>query len=129
MRIVHDPAGEARELATDVEVSESAIEQARGLMFRSSLPDGYGLVFPFEAPAWPLSLLFDDAGWRSIHMLFVRVSLDVLWLVDDEVRKVERLRPWRGVALGKADTVVELPAGAAEGVSAGDVVVVEERDG
>jgi hypothetical protein len=84
-------------------------------MLRRSLPEGYGLVFPFE-----------EAKTRSIHMLFVPIPLDVLWLVEDEVTRVERLRPWLGFGHSIADTVVELPAGAAAGVEAGDTVEILE---
>lgn len=130
MRVVHRPAdGDERVLAGDVEFAESTLEQARGLMFRSSVPDDFALVFRFEPPGWPLSRWFDDEGWRLIHMLFVGAPLDVLWLTDGEVQKVERLDPWTGVGAARADTVIELPAGAAEGVSVGDVVEVEGGPG
>lgn len=115
MQIVHDPEGAARPIATEVERAESIVEQGLGLMFRSSIPEDYGLVFPF-----------DDAGRRFIHMVFVRFPLDVIWLVDDEVQQVSTLQPWRSVGYAKADTVLELPGGAAEGVSEGDTVVVRE---
>jgi uncharacterized membrane protein (UPF0127 family) len=114
MRVVHDPDGAGRTLATQVDRAESMVEQARGVMFRRSLPDGYALVFPF-----------DGVGRRFIHMLFVAVSLDVLWVADGEVQQVKRMHPWRSFGYAKADTVLELPAGAAQGVSAGDTVVVE----
>ncbi|NHX37058.1 DUF192 domain-containing protein [Halolamina sp. R1-12] len=84
-------------------------------MFRRSIPKGYALVFSFDEPAT-----------RTIHTLFVLAPIDVLWLVDDEVIRVERLHPFRGLAHGLADTVVELPAGAAEGVEPGDTVRLEE---
>lgn len=100
-------------LASDAEKAIGLLAKSRGLMFRGSVPDGYGLVFPFGEPAT-----------RTIHMLFVRVPLDVLWLVDDEVTRMETLQPWTGIAHGLADTVVELPAGAAESVEAGDTVEV-----
>jgi uncharacterized membrane protein (UPF0127 family) len=114
MRLVHDPDGAARSLATEVEYAESILEQSRGLMFRSSIPDDYALVFPF-----------DRASRQFIHMLFVRFPLDVLWLVDDAVQAVETLQPWRSFGYAKADTVIELPSGAASGVSAGDTVRIE----
>ena len=117
MRIVHESAGESRPLATDVDRAETMLEQSRGLMFRGSIPDGYGLVFPF-----------DGVGRRFIHMLFVRFPLDVLWLVDDEVQAVATMQPWRSIGYAKADTVLELPAGAADGVSEGDTVVVSDGD-
>jgi len=115
MQVVHDPEGAARPIATEVERAESVLEQSLGLMFRSEIPDDYGLVFPF-----------DDVGRRFIHMVFVRFPLDVIWLADDEVQRVSTLRPWRSVGYARADTVLELPGGAAEGVSEGDTVVVRE---
>jgi len=113
MRVVHDPEGANRTLATEVDRAESMFEQSRGVMFKRSLPEGYALVFPF-----------DRVGQRFIHMLFVAVSLDVIWVANDEVQQVKTLRPWRSVGYAKADAVLELPADAAEGVSEGDTVVV-----
>ena len=124
MRVVHDPSGDARVLASTVETADSTLEQARGLMFRSSLPDEYALVFRFADPPRWLPEAFAD--WRSIHMLFMRVPLDVVWLRDDKVQQVKTLDPWRGVGLAQADTILELPAGAAAAVSAGDTVLVED---
>ncbi|QKY20614.1 DUF192 domain-containing protein [Halolamina sp. CBA1230] len=123
MRLVHHRDGEAapsagevetRILADDVERAEGPVAQSLGLMFRPSIPEGYALVFPFAEPA--------D---RTIHTLFVFEPLDVLWLVDDEVIKVDRLRPFRGLTHGLADTVIELRAGGADGVEPGDTVVLE----
>lgn len=102
-------------LASDAEEATGPLAKSRGLMFQGEVPDDYALVFPFQEP-----------GNRTIHMLFVRVPLDVIWLVDDEVTRVETLKPWIGIAHGLADTVVELPAGAAEGVEAGDTVEIAE---
>ncbi|GAA0212258.1 DUF192 domain-containing protein [Halobacterium noricense] len=102
-------------LATDVDVADSFRSQARGLMFRRSVPDDYALVFPFE-----------EADSRSLHMLFVPFAIDALWLVDGEVTKAKRLRPWVGLGWGTADTIIELPAGAAEDVEPGDIVEVVE---
>ena len=104
-----------RVLATKVDVADSFWSQARGLMFRRSIPDDYGLVFPFE-----------EADSRSLHMLFVPFAIDALWLVDGEVTKVTRLSPWVGLGWGTADTIVELPAGAADGVEPGDSVEIVE---
>lgn len=125
MRVVHVPGaideesvtdGEtgARTLATSVDVADSLLTKARGLMFRA-IPDDYALVFPFEEP-----------GKRWIHMLGVRAPIDVLWVVDDEVVRVETLVPWTGVAAATADTVIELPADAAGEVEPGDTIRVEQ---
>ena len=118
MRLVHRSAdgGDARTLASDVETATTFLARARGLMFRHSIPDAYALVFEF-----------DDAARRSLHMVFVPFPIDALFLVDGEVERVERLDAWTGLAWGRADTVVELPAGAATDVSEGDTVrIVEE---
>jgi len=126
VRVVHgtEDGGDATVLATEVETAETVGEQAKGLMGRSSLPDEYALVFRFEEPpGWVPAPL---THWRSIHMLFVRVPLDVLWIMGGTVRKVKTVPPWIGLGLGRADTVVELPAGAAEDVAVGDIVRVED---
>ena len=115
MRVVHDPAdGPAKTLATDVEVADSLFGKARGLMGREHVPEDYALVFPFRR-----------AASRSVHMLFVRTDIDVLWTVDDRVQHVETLPAWRGTGRARADRIVELAPGAADAVEAGDVVRVE----
>ncbi|WP_136687209.1 DUF192 domain-containing protein [Halorhabdus amylolytica] len=122
MRVVHESGdnGEDRDdrkvLATDVAVAEGALAKLRGLRFRSSLPEGFALVFPFEG-----------VGRRDIDMLFVRTSIDVLWLVDGHVKRVETLRSWLGFGLAKADCVIELPPGVARNVSTGDRVFLEDE--
>lgn len=116
MEVRHEPAGEApaQTLATDVELADSFGTQLKGLMFRDELPEDFAMVFDFDRP-----------GFRSIHMLFVRVPLDVLWVRDEAVIQRKTLSPWRGVGLARADQVIELPAGAAGDVEAGDEVRVE----
>ena len=101
-------------LASDVELADSWLQQARGLMFRRSFPADSALVFRF-----------DRMGNRALHMLFVPFAIDALWLVDSEVVATKRLRPWVGFGRATAETVVELPAGAADGVAVGDRVVLE----
>lgn len=115
VRLVHYHDGETRVLASDVHTADTVFSQVRGLMFRRSVPPGYALVFRFCEP--------DRHG---LHMLFVPFAIDALWLVGDEVTRKKRLRPWVGVGVGTADTIVELPAGTAADVREGDVVVFEE---
>lgn len=125
MRVVHDPDGEATVLATTVETADTSLSQLKGLMFRSSIPDDYALVFRFDDPPfWTPDAI---ANWRSIHMLFVRFPLDVIWLLDGEVQQVATLQPWRSVGMSRADVILELPAGAADGVEAGDAVALEDQ--
>lgn len=92
-----------------VEYADSALEQARGHMFRTSTPD-YGLVFPF-----------DGTGLRSLHMLFVPFSLDAVYVTNGVVEKVSTLRPMLSLSWGKAETIIELPAGEYD-ISPGDKV-------
>jgi uncharacterized membrane protein (UPF0127 family) len=119
VRLVHRSSrsgdSEPVTLAADVDVARSTLEQGRGLMFRAAIPDDYALAFPF-----------DGADTRWLHMLFVPFAIDALWLVDGEVRKRKRLAPFVGLGRGPADTVVELPAGAADEVAVGDEVRLVE---
>ena len=119
MRLVHEPvSGGASTLASTVETADSLLEKARGLMFRRSLPPEYALAFRFST-----------VRRRTIHMLFVFVPLDVVWVVDGTVRHVERLESWHGFASGEADLLLELPAGAADAVEPGDHVRLEAEGG
>jgi uncharacterized membrane protein (UPF0127 family) len=115
VRVVHERDGKRRTLATEVAVADSVVARARGLMFRRSVPEDYALVFPFAR-----------AATRRLHMVAVPFDIDAVWTVDGEVRATARLAAWTGHGAAEADTVYELPAGAADGVTAGDRVV---RDG
>lgn len=117
MRVVHEAEGEDRTLASDVEVADGIVSKGIGLMFRRSIPDEYALVFPFSG-----------VSTRGLHMVFVPFDIDVIWLVDDEVERVTRLSAWTGHGRARADTVVELPADAADGVEPGDSVRIEGLD-
>jgi Uncharacterized conserved protein len=101
-------------LASDIEIADSFLQQARGLMFRRSLADDAALVFQFES-----------AAKRDVHMLFVPFAIDALWLVDNDVVAKKRLKPWIGLGRETAETLVELPAGAADDVGVGDRVTLE----
>lgn len=116
MRVVHEAADGDRTLAADAEAADGIVTQGLGLMFRRSIPDGYALVFPFSG-----------VSKRGLHMVFVPFDIDAIWLVDGEVRATRRLPAWTGHGRAEADTVVELPAGAAADVSVGDRVRVEGR--
>ncbi|WP_254764340.1 DUF192 domain-containing protein [Natrinema marinum] len=125
MRLVHEPATDADDevfdqrtnaVATNVDLADSLVSQARGLMFRRSIPDDYALAFRF-----------DSAAVRDLHMLFVCFPIDAVWVVDGVVERVERLRPWRSFARARADLIVELPAGAAADVEPGDRLKLEDE--
>ncbi|MCU4753872.1 DUF192 domain-containing protein [Halobacteria archaeon AArc-curdl1] len=115
MRLVYDPDGSRTPLATEVETADSLLQQTRGLMFRRSVPDDYALAFRFDKPKT-----------RDIHMLFVFTPLDVIWVEDGTVTRVETLRPWLGYARSRADLILELPAGGADGVETGAEIRLED---
>ena len=109
MNLVHDRDGNESTLATRVDVADSFLSHARGLMFRRSVPDDYALAFRFDA-----------AKPRDLHMVFVPFDIDAVWTVDGRVTHVKRLAAWTGRGKAEADTIYELPAGAADGVEPGD---------
>jgi len=114
VQLRHERDGDARTLAGDVDVAESFLSQARGLMFRRSIPRDYALVFDF-----------DGADSRDVHMVFVPFAVDALWIEAEEVQRAERLSAWTGRGEARCDTLVELPAGAADDVAVGDRVWLE----
>ena len=85
-----------------------------GLMGRGTLPVGEGLHI---------------APCSSVHMFFMRIPLDIVYLDKDlrVVKAVSNLKPWRISAARGAKTVLELPIGtiARTGTAAGDQVAVE----
>jgi uncharacterized membrane protein (UPF0127 family) len=117
VQLVHWPEsdGGRQEIASDIETADSFLAQARGLMLRRSLADDSALVFQF-----------DSTAKRDVHMLFVPFAIDALWLVDNEVVAKKRLKPWIGLGRASADTLIELPAGAADEVAVGDRVALVE---
>lgn len=135
LRVVHerdDTLGEENGsnrtvLATNVDVADSILSTGKGLMFRSTVPKNYALVMEVGGGT---PLPFTSGPPRQfVHMLFVRLPLDVIWLEDDEVVRVSRMKPWRSFAMARANRILELPAGNADDVSVGDRVVVENSDG
>lgn len=113
--IRHAPAdGEETILAETVHIADTWVARAIGLIGRRGLKVTHALVFPFGS-----------ARTRSIHTVGVRAAIDVIWCVADRVTQVRTLAPWRGLANARADTVIELPAGAAAEVAVGDRVRME----
>jgi len=135
MRLVHESAAGTRTLATDVETADSLFAQVKGLMGRSSVPEDYALVFPVRRD--PVVVAIDrlpvlgrlvDPDQHGVHMLFVRTPIDVVWVEDERVVQTGTLQPWTGTGKARADTLVELAAGAASGVETGDTVRVVTDD-
>lgn len=90
--------------------------RARGLLGRGQLAEGDGIVI---------------APCSSIHMLFMRLALDVIYIdrTGVIVKTVENLRPWRLSMGGKgAHITIELPVGtlARTNTRPGDAIVFDE---
>ncbi len=98
-------------IATDLEVARSPWKRMRGLLGRRALAPGGGMRFD---------------GTNSIHMLFMRFAIDVLYLdrTGRAVKLVHSLAPWRFSAAWRAKATVELPAGTLRqyGVAVGDMI-------
>jgi len=104
-------------LATRCDVANSFLTRGFGLIFRSRLPDGEGL-------------LITNTG--SITMFFMRFAIDAIFLDRSlrVLRVVANLRPWVpavGAPRG-TDSVLELPSGTAArtGAQAGDELIFSE---
>ena len=99
------------------EVPKSAFGRMRGLLGRSGLEPGDGM-------------LIDSAP--SVHMFFMRFPIDVVF-VDRDWRVVgvrHGLRPWRVAGARRAVAALELPAGAAAeaGIEEGDVLALDDQE-
>ncbi|MDR5709387.1 MAG: DUF192 domain-containing protein [Armatimonadota bacterium] len=68
----------SRRVVVQVEVADTPQTRARGLMFRTHLPESHGMLFLFESPQrlafWmkntliPLSIAFMDTRWRIVDI-------------------------------------------------------------
>lgn len=101
-------------IATDAEYARSFWRRTWGLIGRTELPAGYGLVFPHCS---------------AVHTLGMRVVLDALYLDarGQVVRALPDLPPWRfGPVVWHSAIVIELPSGtiARTGTQVGDQVTL-----
>ena len=94
------------------EIADTPLTRMRGLLGRSGLGPEEGM-------------LFRPAG--SIHMMFMRFPIDAVFCDGDlVVIGIERdLKPWKTARRKGAKVVVELAAGAAEGLELGDRLFLE----
>jgi uncharacterized protein len=98
------------------ELADRPVRRARGLLGRSGLPAGEGLLL---SPA------------PGIHTAFMRFPIDALFL-DRNMRVidiVENLQPWRMASRKRARAVLELTAGESArcGVRVGDELELRDR--
>lgn len=102
----------------DIEVASTTEEQMRGLMFRTTLPDNSGMLFPY-APPRELTMWMKNT-YIPLDMVFIRS--------DGVVHRIEvRTEPLSETVIssgGPMAAVLELAGGAAErlGLKAGDRV-------
>lgn len=106
------------EHAIDIEIAETAQEKSLGLMYRRSLPDNRGMLFPHDPPQ-------EAAMW----MRNTYISLDMVFIRSDGViHRIEaRTEPMSERIIssdGPVSAVLELAAGVAAklGLKAGDRV-------
>jgi uncharacterized membrane protein (UPF0127 family) len=96
-------------IASNVEMADSLFRKVTGVMFRRHLPPDFAMIFDMDR---------EMRADIAIHMVFVFVSIDVIYL--DGARRIvdikRRLRPWIGLAIPKrpARYAIEVPGGAAE---------------
>src|SRR5689334_12378598 len=107
---------DGRIICETVQVADTILRRMRGLLGRSSLPPGEGLLL---RPAW------------SIHTSFMRFPIDVVFVDHDliVIRIAPSLRPFKTASCRGAREVVELAAGECErrGLEVGDRIAWASR--
>ncbi len=110
--------GPGQETPIDVEIAEEPKEKELGLMFRTELPQGTGMLFPYEAPREVTMWMHNT--YIPLDMVFIRA--------DGVVHRIEkRAEPLSDRIIssqGPVSAVLELPGGEAErlGLKPGDRV-------
>ena len=98
------------------DLAESTIARMRGLLGRTGLAPGEGMLI-HPAP--------------SVMTFFMRFPIDVVFLDREKriVKVVPGLRPWKVTSARKAVAALELPAGAAEEarLRPGMLLVIEKQ--
>ena len=86
----------------EIELADNFLKRLRGLMFRRRIKEGFGLLL---------------APCNSVHMLFMRFAIDVVYLDENFcIKKIVReLTPWLGISICfGAWGALEFPSGEAE---------------
>jgi uncharacterized protein len=107
-----------KEIPIEIEVAEAPEEKSLGLMFRTELADGHGMLFPYDKSQ-------DVSMW--MHNTYI--PLDMVFIrADGTVHRIEsRAEPLSDRIIssgGPVTGVLELPSGSAErlGLKPGDHV-------
>ncbi|MGH6694929.1 DUF192 domain-containing protein [Sphingopyxis sp.] len=107
----------------NVEVARTKEEQARGLMFRTSLPEGGGMIFPFEKPRiasfWMKNTLI------PLDMFFIRADGSIDRIAENTIP--ESLEPV--VSGGEVSAVLELAGGTAAKLGIDETAKITWKDG
>jgi uncharacterized membrane protein (UPF0127 family) len=107
-----------KETPIDAEIAEEPEEKRLGLMFRTELPDGRGMLFPYGEPR-EITMWMHNT-YIPLDMVFIRA--------DGRVHRIESsaepLSDRIIASQGPVTAVLELPGGAAErlGLKPGDLV-------
>jgi hypothetical protein len=106
-------------IAFDIEVAETPDDQARGLMFRTSVPQLTGMLFPYT-PAREITMWMRNT-YVSLDMLFIRAD-GVIHRIEAHTEPLSE----RVISSGAPATgVLEIAAGEAArlGIKPGDIVL------
>ncbi|MHA4835088.1 DUF192 domain-containing protein [Sphingopyxis sp. MSC1_008] len=107
----------------NVEVARTKEEQARGLMFRTSLPEGGGMLFPFEKPRiasfWMKNTLI------PLDMIFIRADGSIDRIAENTIP--ESIEPV--VSGGEVSAVLELSGGTAAKLGIDETAKITWKDG
>lgn len=105
-----------------VEVARTDEEQAKGLMFRTSLPENGGMLFPFAKPKyasfWMKNTLI------PLDMVFIRTDGSIDRIAENTIP--ENLEPV--VSGGEVSAVLELAGGTAAKLGIDESAVVTWND-
>jgi uncharacterized membrane protein (UPF0127 family) len=101
-----------------VEIAITDKERARGLMYRSELPEGRGMLFDFS-PEQDVSMWMQNT-YVSLDMIFIRADGSILRIAENTEPRSERIIS----SGGRVRAVLEVVAGTAKklGIAPGDRV-------
>jgi uncharacterized membrane protein (UPF0127 family) len=110
-RIVRVVADGTTPVCTRCEVADRAFARMRGLLGRTGLEAGHGILL---------------TPCPSVQTFFMRFPIDVVFLDKNLaiVRIARDLRPWRSVAARRAASALELPAGGAAELDEGMILTL-----
>ena len=106
----------------NVEVARTDEEQKRGLMFRTSLPEGGGMIFPFEKPR--IGSFWMENTLIPLDMIFIRADGSIDRIAENTIP--ESLEPV--VSGGEVSAVLELAGGTAARLGIDETAKVTWKD-